>query len=123
MGLFSMGMGAFQVIFLVMFVLVFAVFIANFARGLRQKQKDDQSPRLTVPVTVVAKRTNVTVHHHDQQQMHYNTTSTTYYATFEVESGDRMELRVPSSEYGLLVEGDQWSLTFQGSRFLGFQRG
>ena len=49
-------------------------------------------------------------------------TSTSYYATFEVESGDRMELHVPATEYGLLIEGDQGDLTFQGSRFLSFER-
>ena len=43
--------------------------------------------------------------------------------TFEVESGDRFELKVPRSEYGLIVEGDQGKLTFQGTRFLNFERG
>ena len=47
---------------------------------------------------------------------------TYYYATFQVESGDRMELEVPDMEYGLLVEGDRGRLTFQGTRFQGFRR-
>jgi hypothetical protein len=33
-----------------------------------------------------------------------------------------MELRVDGEEYGLLVEGDQGLLTFQGTRYLGFER-
>ena len=49
--------------------------------------------------------------------------STWYYATFQVESGDRMELTVSGSDYGYLVEGDHGKLTFQGTRFLGFERG
>ena len=49
-------------------------------------------------------------------------TSTTYYATFQVESGDRMEFSVSGAEYGMLAEGDQGSLTFQGTRYLGFER-
>ena len=48
--------------------------------------------------------------------------STTYYATFQVASGDRMEFQVPRREYGFLVEGDRGRLTFQGTRFLGFER-
>lgn len=44
------------------------------------------------------------------------------YATFQVESGDRMELRLAGNEYGLLVEGDKGKLSFQGTRFLGFER-
>jgi hypothetical protein len=33
-----------------------------------------------------------------------------------------MELQVDGSEYGMLVEGDQGRLTFQGTRYLGFER-
>ena len=52
----------------------------------------------------------------------HSTISTSYYATFQVESGDRMELSVTGTEYGLLAEGDRGKLTFQGTRYLGFER-
>ena len=52
----------------------------------------------------------------------HSTTSTSYYATFQVESGDRMELSMTGTEYGLLAEGDRGKLTFQGTRYLGFER-
>ena len=52
----------------------------------------------------------------------HTTTSTTYYATFQVASGDRMELHVGGREYGMLAEGDFGELTFQGTRYLGFAR-
>ena len=42
---------------------------------------------------------------------------------FEFESGDRLELMVDGSEYGLLAEGDCGMLSFQGTRYLGFVRG
>ena len=55
--------------------------------------------------------------------MAHTTISTTYYVTFQVESGDRMEMSVSGSEYGTLAEGDkQGKLTFQGTRFLTFNR-
>jgi hypothetical protein len=44
------------------------------------------------------------------------------YVTFEVESGDRMEFHVAGHEYGMLIEGDTGNLTFQGTRYLGFDR-
>ena len=47
---------------------------------------------------------------------------TSYYATFEVESGDRLELQVSDYEYGQLAEGDRGKLTFQRKRFLQFER-
>ena len=40
----------------------------------------------------------------------------------EIESGDRVELHAAGSEYGLLIEGDKGKLSFQGTRFLGFER-
>ena len=121
MDFFKTGFGIFGVIFILLFILVFATFIVVFSRIIRQKRKDDRSPRLTVTVTAVSRRADVRVHHPNNTNMHH-TTSTTYYATFEVESGDRMELHVPATEYGLLIEGDQGDLTFQGSRFLSFER-
>ena len=42
--------------------------------------------------------------------------------TFQVASGDRMELLVGGREYGMLAEGDFGELTFQGTRYLGFER-
>lgn len=50
------------------------------------------------------------------------TSSTSYYATFQVESGDRMELPVSGEQYGMLAEGDMGKLTFQGTHFLSFER-
>ena len=81
--------------------------------------KNNQSPRLTVDATVVAKRTDVT-HHHNGDNM--ATHSTWYYATFQVESGDRMEFAVDGMEYGMLAEGDMGKLSFQGTRYLSFER-
>ena len=118
---FGMGFGAFGILFTIMFVLVFAVFIVTAVRGLGQWHKNNNSPRLTVPATVVAKRTNLSHYHNGNDAGQYHN-STTYYATFQVESGDRMELQLAGNEYGLLVEGDKGMLSFQGTRFLGFER-
>ena len=52
--------------------------------------------------------------------MHH--TYNNYYATFEFESGDRMEFSVPSDIYGLSVEGDRGKLCFQGTKFISFER-
>lgn len=114
-GMFNM----FGILFVIVFVLVLGVFITVFVRSISQWNKNNHSPRLTVPATVVAKRTNVTSHHTGDMHHHHHTT---YYATFQVDSGDRMELCVAGYEYGLLIEGDRGELTFQGTRFLSFER-
>lgn len=114
----------FPILFMIVFVIVIGTFIVTAARGVSTWNKNNASPRLTVSARVVSKRTDVTHHHHHSGgsgvgQIH---SATWYYATFQVESGDRMELAVSGSEYGMLAEGDQGSLTFQGTRYLSFER-
>jgi hypothetical protein len=111
----------FPVIFGIVFLLIASVIVFTAIKGIGQWNKNNNSPRLTVAATVVAKRTNVSQHHHGTDSMHHHT-STSYYVTFQVESGDRMELHVAGQEYGLLIEGDRGQLTFQGTRYLGFSR-
>ena len=104
------------------FIVVFGIIIVRAIQGISQWHTNNESPVLTVSATVVTKRTEVHRHnHHTGNHMHH-TTSTTYYVTFQVESGDRIELKVTGQEYGMLVEKDQGNLTFQGTRYLGFKR-
>ena len=120
--------GGFEIMFFLVFGLVFCIILVNIFRGLGQWNKNNHSPRLAVFATVVSKRTDVSHSHHNNAgdmtgaSGTFSTSSTTYYATFQVESGDRLELQVNGSEFGMLAEGDQGRLTFQGTRFLGFER-
>ena len=96
---FGMGFDLFGVMFTLVFVLVIVMFVVTAVRGISQWNKNNNSPRLTVPATIVAKRTNVTHHHHNGAGgHHHHHTSTTYYVTFQVDSGDRMELQVDGTE-------------------------
>ena len=106
----------FPVLFTVMFVLILGVIIATLVRNVGQWHKNNKSPRLTVQATVVSKRMEVTRHHDVNSHMSHS--STWYYATFQVESGDRMELSIPDRDYGYLVEGDEVLVAF----FLGAGR-
>ena len=119
---------AFSIMFTIMFVLVIGVFIVTIVKGISTWNENNHSPRLTVTAEVVSKRTDVTHHSHanagDMTGAHgYHTSSSTrYYVTFQVESGDRMEFSVSGSEYGMLADGDKGNLSFQGSRYLSFER-
>ena len=111
----------FGLMFSIPFLMFTVVFIVILVKIIGQWHNNNQSPRLTVEATVVAKRGHTT-HHHDAGNMHHSHSSTTYYVTFQFESGDRLELHVPHSQFGYLVEGDRGALTFQGTRFLEFER-
>ena len=108
----------FAIIFCMMFVLVFGIIATTFFRGWKTWDRNNHSPRLTVEATVVSKRQHVSHHRSNGHTSH----SSSYYITFQVESGDRMELIVSGMEYGMLVEGDVGKLTFQGTRYLEFTR-
>lgn len=111
--------GGFGVVFLIMFVLIVGAFVVTAVRGVGQWNRNNHSPRLTMPAAVMSKRTQVTHHAHANGA---GGSSTWYYATFQVESGDRLELALSGQEYGMLAEGDSGTLTFQGTRFLSFER-
>ena len=99
-------------------VLFFILFFAVLAKNIAQWFKNESSPRLTVPAKIVDMQRKT--HHHHANGHHHHTH--TYHVTFEVESGDRMELKVSRSEYGLLTIGDSGKVSFQGTRYLGFER-
>ena len=125
---FGFGPGLFDIMFTVVFVLIVAGFVITIGKGIGTWNKNNHSPRLTVTAKVVSKRTDVSHHSHgmagDVTGAHgYTTTSSTwYYVTFQVESGDRMEFSVSGGEYGMLAEGDMGRLSFQGTRYLAFER-
>ena len=121
MGAFG-GFGMFNIMFTIVFILVIGTFVVMLVKGISEWNKNNHSPRLTVPATIIAKRTNVSRHRRGGANSHHHYTSTTYYVTFQVESGDRMEFHISGQEYGVLIEGDHGNLSFQGTRYLGFER-
>lgn len=110
----------FPILFSLVFMLAFGTIAYTLYRSIKQEHRNNHSPRLTVDAKVVSKRTNYRRSSGTNHTMGHG--HTTYFVTFQVQSGDRMELPVQGHEYGLLVEGDVGQLTFQGKRYLGFQR-
>lgn len=125
---FDFMFNVFPFMFSIIFIIIIGMFVIIAVKGIGEWNKNNNSPRLTVPATIVAKRQNVSHSHHanagDASGGHgyHTSTHTSYYVTFQVESGDRMEFSVSGSEYGVLVEGDQGQVSFQGTRYLGFNR-
>lgn len=117
-----------EMLFPIMFILIFIIIVFTFVKGIATWFKNNNSPRLTVSARIVAKRQNTT--HNNQPNAgdisgahgFHTISSTSYYVTFQVDSGDRMELSVSGSEYSVLAEGDKGQLTFQGTRYLTFDR-
>ena len=121
-GMFSLMETLFPVMFFTVFALVVVVMVTALVRSAGQWRRNQASPVLTVEACVVAKRTQVGHHAGMRDATGMTGSYTRYYATFEVESGSRMELAVDGAEYGQLAQGDRGRLTFQGTRYMGFVR-
>ena len=104
--------GIFPFFFFIMFALVFGLILSTLFKSIKQDHKNSNSPRITSEAEVVTKRTKVWG----------DPSHTVYFATFQFESGDRLELEIPHNQFGYLVEGDKGKLTFQGTRFVSFER-
>ena len=112
MAMFGIMDFLFPIMFLAVFGLAFGTIVSTLVKQGKTNRKNDASPRVSADATVVTKRTHVRGDH----------AHTTYFATFQFESGDRLELEIPRDKFGYIVEGDNGKLHFQGTRFLDFQR-
>ena len=99
-------------------VLWFALFSYIVGRAIHQWIVNENSPVLTVPATIVDMRRKT--HHHHSNGHHHHTHS--YHITFELDSGERLELKVRRQEYRELAIGETGMLTHQGTRYQGFAR-
>ena len=101
------------IIFVIFAAIVISLIIYTIIKGISTKVKNDNSPILTEDAVIVGRRTDVSGMDH---------TSTYYFATFQLGNGDRLELALKGTEYGMLAEGDRGKLTYQGTRYLSFVR-
>ncbi|GAB6897372.1 DUF2500 domain-containing protein [Kineosporia succinea] len=116
------GMTAFGVIFVVfavvillVFLIVFAVIVIAVGKGISAWNRNNNSPVLTVPATVIGKR--------QETRRSDDSSSTSYFLGFELPGHQRVELPIKGSQWGTLREGDRGRLTYQGTRFKGFDLG
>lgn len=109
-------------------IAVFAILLVGaIGRALFVWFRNNNSPLQTVEARVVTKRMKVSGFGRTMTGRHTVTdmgssTYTRYFVTFELEKGNRIELGVKDAVYGMLAEGDQGVLSFQGTRYLGFEQ-
>lgn len=89
----------FPVLFAVMFIFAFGTVIISWIQAMKQWNKNNNSPRLTVDANIVGKRT---AFRRGIRNSGVHTGSTSYYAAFQVESGEQIRVK-HSSQYVWLV--------------------
>jgi hypothetical protein len=116
---FEQGFDMFSImsmLFPLFFIIILGIILFTIFKNIKQWNYNNKQPKLNVDALVVSKRAQVRGGGNNSHA------STGYFVTFQVESGDRMELVVTGSEYGMLAEGDFGELIFQGTRYHGFTR-
>lgn len=106
----------FPILFFILFTLVLGIVIIAVVKSIQRNAKNQNSPILSVDARIVTKRTETSGGGGDAA------TWTHYFVTFEVESGNRLEFEVGGEESGMLAEGDEGKVTFQGMRYVSFLR-
>lgn len=113
----------FSILFFIAFLFVFSMFVLAGLKAITEWNKNNNSPKLTVDARVIKKRNQVSNSDYlDHNGMVHTTSSITYYVTFQVERGDQIKMRLSRNEYIMLAEGDYGKLTFQGTRYISFEK-
>lgn len=105
------------------FLIVLTIIILRIIKGMMIFVSNNNSPKVSIEAKIIDKRGDVSIYRHSNASGHVsNSSSTTYYISFELITHERIELKVPHDQYGLLIIGDSGTLNYQGTRFLSFER-
>ena len=91
-------------------VLVFSLAVLIIAKRVEISLRNSRSPVAAAAASAVSKRQSVSGGY------------TSYFVTFEFDSGERAELSMSGEEFGMIAEGDRGTLTYQGTKFISFER-
>ena len=113
----------------VLFAVFAVLLIGAVGRGLWVWFRNNRSPQETADARVITKRMKVSGHGGHAMASNVpsmnavsSSTYTRYFVTFELENGKRLEFSVKDQEFGMLTEGDRGRLSYQGTRYLEFER-
>jgi hypothetical protein len=112
--------GVMNVAIPIFIVVILSIIVISVVSSVKLYLHNNKQPELVVHSIIVGKRTEVS--HRYNAETSVNRSDSKYFLTFEVDSGDRLEFKVSGQEYGQSAEGDNGRLTFQGNRYLGFER-
>lgn len=117
------------IVVVVLPLLIIASIVFKGIKSLMEWHNNNNSPCLNIGAKIVARRTENCDGYNTRRRNRHEGRGITiesnvpkYYITFELETGERKEMSVPRKSYGLLVEGDVGSLTYQGTRYIDFKR-
>lgn len=107
---------SFNMIFFTVFGIIALFMIIVIGKTVGAGLSNEAAELVQRPCKVVDKRTRVRGGSGDFSA------STYYYITFEFDGGERKELNVKDTDFGMIVVGDRGELHYKGTRFMEFVR-
>ena len=101
-------------------ILFASLILKRIVKELQLWHQNNQCPVQTVEVIVAAKWIDEV--RYTEPGTHHETISTFYYVLFEAEDSSSIEFGVREREYDMFTEGEKGQLTFQGTRYQGFEK-
>ena len=105
--------------FIIMAIIVFGVI---FFTMIKQWNKNRYSPKLVVNAKVVEKRIKISKFLNQGGEIPRDEEFESCYVIFQLDNGEQIELWVKRSIYLKLSKGDRGKLSFQGTKYLGFEK-
>lgn len=112
----------FEIVLHIAFAITMAIAIAMIVVGIIRLKRKIHFPKYTVNATVVSKRAKARRHGKKTDTGTQIVTDTFCYVTFKESDMNILELKVSVNEYMALNKGESGKLTFQGAKFLGFEK-
>lgn len=105
-------------------LLAFALIAYAIIKSLAQWQRNNELPVLTVPATISdkRKRNDTTMMSTGPDGAMTPMTNVVFYLKFRLGDGQELEFHVRHDKYREVEIGDGGVLTYQGTRFLGFEQ-
>lgn len=106
-------------------ILIIAMVLVVAFRSLAEWNHNSHAPVRTVDAAVAKKKADPspgTPSAGPDSAPDTNAVTPTFRVGFEVKNGGRMEFIVSERDYAGLAEGDTGALTFQGTRYLSFEK-
>lgn len=121
----NQGTDYFMLFFFGIGALIVGVILFALLRGLYIWNKDNHSPRVTEEAEVYTKRQDVSTFTKKGRDVHfgsYRSIYVRYFVVFQTRNSGIVKLKVRSDDFDMVREGEKGLLTFQGTRFLGFEK-
>ena len=112
----------FDLLFMICWIFIAVCIVFVIATRVQAWSRNNSLPVNEAAAVVTHRRTQKFINLVNANIYGHNTTSHSYYITFLTKDGKQIEFKVTNKDYHSTAEGEKGILTFQGTRYISFQK-